>query len=108
MHLCPLVKVNGTYMKHKVWLRQPIVALASPVHRARYSTIWDRKRDPARKFKCTTAARGLHRYVGIKKSGKESIPLSTKLAFLEALVLLVHRFREFKSSVTLCLVRGHV
>ena len=88
--------------------RVNLVAPASPVHRARNSTNWDRKGDPARKFKCTTAARGLHRYVGIKKSGKESIPLSTKLAFLEALVLLVHRFREFKSSVLLCLIRCHV
>ena len=35
----PLVKVNSTYMKHKVNL----VAPASPVHRVRYSTNWDRK-----------------------------------------------------------------
>ena len=35
----PLVKVNSTYLKHKVNL----VAPASPVLRARYSTNWDRK-----------------------------------------------------------------
>ena len=48
----PLVKINSTFLKHKVGPRQP----ASPVHRARYSTNWDGKVDPARKFNCTTAA----------------------------------------------------
>ena len=38
----PLVKVNSTYMKH--WSdRVNLVAPASPVHRVRYSTNWDRK-----------------------------------------------------------------
>ena len=34
-----------------------LVAPACPVHRARYSTNWTGKVDPARKFKCNTAAR---------------------------------------------------
>ena len=38
----PLVKVNSTYMKHKVWPCQPCCTDSS-VHRARYSTNWDRK-----------------------------------------------------------------
>ena len=38
----PLVNVNWTYMKHKAW-RVNLVAPASPVHRVRYRTNWDRK-----------------------------------------------------------------
>jgi len=41
----PLVKVNSTYMKLKSD-RVNLVASASPVHRARYSTNWDRKGCP--------------------------------------------------------------
>ena len=41
----PLVKVNSTYMKLKSD-RVNLVASASPGHRARYSTNWDRKGCP--------------------------------------------------------------
>ena len=42
LKIAPLVKVNSTYMKHEVWSIN-LVAPASPVHRTRYSTNWDRK-----------------------------------------------------------------
>ena len=54
----PLVKVNSTYMKNKVWPRQPcctgytllVVCFINPMS-ARYSTNWDRKGWPGSEIK---------------------------------------------------------
>ena len=49
----PLVKVNSTYMKHKVQMRQPCCTGQScPQSQVQYK-LGTGKVDPARKFKCT-------------------------------------------------------
>ena len=58
----PLVKVNSTLSLSASTLLHRLVLLSVcfiyPMS-GRYSTNWDRKVDPARKFKCTTATRAL-------------------------------------------------
>ena len=55
-----------------------LVAPASPVHRDRYSTTGTEKVDPARKFKCTTAAR-VHSTMCITKKFGEQNLFTTKM-----------------------------
>ena len=63
-HLCPLLKVNLTYMMHKVWPHQPCWTsescwLSALLTQCRCCTVQTGtgKVDPTRKLKCTTAAR---------------------------------------------------
>ena len=50
----PVVKVNSTYMKHKVWPHQPCCTIELGTVQTGTGKV-----DPAQKFKCTTAARDI-------------------------------------------------